>query len=40
MMDAPVSTALESELTTALRQRGIVVWLDKDGEQALILLEY
>ena len=27
----PITAALEEEVTRALRQRGIVVWLDKDG---------
>jgi Cys-tRNA synthase (O-phospho-L-seryl-tRNA:Cys-tRNA synthase) len=27
----PITAALEEEMTRALRQRGMVVWLDKDG---------
>ena len=27
----PITAALEEEVTRALRQRGMVVWLDKDG---------
>ena len=27
----PITSALEEEVTRALRQRGMVVWLDKHG---------
>lgn len=28
---SPITTVLEEEVKRELRQRGIVVWLDKDG---------